>query len=324
MTVSILGAGSFGTAMALHIAKHDKVILWSHNHTHISAMQEQGENTQYLPGYKLTDNIELTYSIDNAIQQAKFILIAVPSHAFSTIITELPTSIPDLAWLSKGIDPTTEEVLSTLVAQKFGHDFPAAIVSGPSFAKEVAQGLPTALTLASNNQSFGRNLSKIFHHHNMRIYFSDDLIGVQLCGAIKNVLAIACGISDGLGFGANAKAALITRGISEMMRLGTKLGASVDTFMSLAGVGDLILTCTDNQSRNRRFGLKLAEGMNLNDASKAIGQVVEGRDNVQQICNLAAKHQVSLPICEEIHKILTNTCTVKEAALNLLARPQVI
>nr|MBA2652402.1 NAD(P)-dependent glycerol-3-phosphate dehydrogenase [Tatlockia sp.] len=198
--------------------------------------------------------------------------------------------------------------------------YPIAIISGPSFASEVANFLPTALTLASNNLTYQKSIQTLLHRSNLRVYLSSDLIGVQLCGAVKNVLAIACGISDGLGFGANAKAALITRGLAEMTRLGIKMGAREETFMGLAGVGDLVLTCTDNQSRNRRFGLELGNGVDLVEAERKIGQVVEGKYNAAQIVKLAEQAQVEMPICTQVNALLEGQITPQQATINLMTR----
>ena len=225
-----------------------------------------------------------------------------------------------IAWLTKGIDPVSNHLLSRLVAEKWGESYPAAIISGPSFAKEVAKLLPTALTVAGNNHDYQQALHKILHHGNMRVYLSNDIIGVQLCGAVKNVLAIACGISDGLGYGANAKAALITRGLAEMSRLGKAIGAREETFIGLAGVGDLVLTCTDDQSRNRRFGLLIGHGMDLDTAENKIGQVVEGRHNALQICMLAKSVNVEMPICIQIEALIEGKITPEQAVVNLMKR----
>ncbi|STX49732.1 glycerol-3-phosphate dehydrogenase (NAD(P)+) [Legionella hackeliae] len=201
-----------------------------------------------------------------------------------------------------------------------GDSFPVGIISGPSFAREVANFLPTALTLAGNSLDYQKSIQSLLHQGNIRVYLSNDMVGVQLCGAVKNVLAIACGISDGLGYGANAKAALITRGLAELTRLGIKMGAKEETFMGLAGVGDLVLTCTDDQSRNRRFGLFLGRGVNSLDATKQIGQVVEGRQNAAQVCSLAAKFKVEMPICTQVNDILEGRITPQQGTHNLMSR----
>ncbi|MDI9819125.1 MULTISPECIES: NAD(P)H-dependent glycerol-3-phosphate dehydrogenase [unclassified Legionella] len=320
-TIAILGAGSWGTAVAIHLANcGNRVLLWGHTPQHVHAMTDQRTNQRYLPDIPFPETLEPVASLEQCLAQSTEIIIAVPSHAFANLLSQLPKPAHGLAWLTKGIDPASYKLLSELVAERFGQSFPIAIISGPSFAKEVADFLPTALTLASNNPAYQKSIQAILHQNNLRVYLSNDIIGVQLCGAVKNVLAIACGISDGLGYGANAKAALITRGLAEMRRLGIKMGAREETFMGLAGVGDLVLTCTDNQSRNRRFGLHLGRGANLVEAESQIGQVVEGKHNASQICSLAKKFQVDMPICFQVHALLQGKMTAKQAANDLIKR----
>lgn len=319
--IAILGAGSWGTAIAVHLANcgHD-VMLWAHNPEHVVMMQEQGCNQRYLPSIPFPKGLTAKPDLNQCIDEAEFVIIATPSHAFSKILSRIQSPVCGLAWLTKGLDPETHCLLSELIEKRFGSSFPIAVISGPSFAKEVARFLPTALTLAGNNPSFQTAIQALLHHKNMRVYLSNDLIGVQICGAVKNVLAIACGISDGLGYGANAKAALITRGLAEMTRLGRQLGAREETFSGLAGVGDLVLTCTDDQSRNRRFGLKLGMGMRSAEAEKEIGQVVEGKYNASQVCTLARQHQIEMPICEQVEALLKGEITPQQAVLNLMNR----
>lgn len=321
-TVAILGAGSWGTAIAIHLAKvGHKVLLWGHTPSHVAQMAEERANSRYLPGVVFPELLEPTPSLQQCVSQADQVIIAVPSHAFSVLINQIEKPKHGLTWLTKGVDFKSHELLSELVLKRFGADFPIAFISGPSFAKEVAQFLPTAITLASNNEAYQKSMHELLHHHNIRVYLSDDLVGVQLCGAIKNILAIACGISDGLGFGANAKAALITRGLAEMSRLGLSFGAKQETFLGLAGVGDLVLTCTDNQSRNRRFGLELGQGTSIEDAIKTIGQVVEGTHNAAQICAIAKDRGIEMPICEQVNALLKNQISPQMAVTNLMKRP---
>lgn len=321
-TIAILGAGSWGTAVALHLAQGGhQVMLWGHNPQHVQRMAKEQCNSVYLPGVAFPDDLTPVASLDECLQQAEYVIIAVPSHAFAELLSQINKAPKGLIWITKGVDPVTHQLLSQLVADRWGADFPVAVVSGPSFAKEVARYLPTALTLAGNNSSYQKKVHKLFHHGNVRVYLSDDLTGVQLCGAVKNILAIACGISDGLGYGSNAKAALITRGLAEMSRLGLCLGAKQETFLGLAGVGDLVLTCTDDQSRNRRFGLLLGQQNSITDAEKQIGQVVEGKHNAAQICAIATKNKIEMPICEQINALLQNKLQAKEAVNNLMSRP---
>ncbi len=321
-TIAVLGAGSWGTAVAMHLAQSgQKVLLWGRDEKHVLNMQASRENARYLPGLRFPESLQIALTLKDCFEKAEHLIIATPSHAFKTLLNALPDTTKNLAWLTKGLDPKSNQCLSELVAERFGEAFPMAIISGPSFAKEVAKNMPTAMVLAGNNDTYMEQLHQALHHTNMRVYLSDDLIGVQCAGAVKNVLAIACGISDGLNYGANAKAALITRGLAEMTRLGCALGASAETFTGLAGLGDLVLTCTDNQSRNRRFGLLVGEGHAIIDAEKSIGQVVEGKYNAAQVCALAKKLKLELPICHEVDALLQGTITPDKAVQNLLTRP---
>lgn len=320
-SVAILGAGSWGTAIAVHLANcGNRVLLWAHNEAHVLLMQEQQANFKYLPSVVFPKGIEISADLNHCVEQSDYVFIATPSHAFSEVLSKIEKPISGLVWLTKGLDPIRHCVLSDFVLERFGESFPIAMVSGPSFAMEVATFLPTALTLAGNNLTFQKNLQTLLHKKNMRVYLSNDLIGVQICAAVKNVLAIASGISDGLGYGANARAALITRGLAEMTRLGRRFGAREETFSGLAGIGDLLLTCTDNQSRNRRFGMKLGYGIKASLAEAEIGQVVEGKYNATQIAILARQHGVEMPICEQVEALLNERITLEQAVKNLMGR----
>ena len=323
-TVAILGAGSWGTAVAIHLARaNHRVLLWARDDKHVKAMQHKQENERYLPGITFPTNLIPTESLDTCLNEAEHIIIAVPSHAFAALFNTIEKRItqPGLAWLTKGVDPKTHAFFSDMIANRLGTDFPIAVLSGPSFAGEVARGIPTALIFSGHNAPYLKSLRNLFNQQTLRAYFNHDIIGVQLCGAIKNVLAIACGMSDGLNYGANTKAALITRGLAEMTRLGLALGARQETFLGLAGVGDLVLTCTDNQSRNRRFGLLLGQDINRIDAERQIGQVVEGQHNAAQVCAIADKAGIELPICSEVNAVLSGRLSPAEAAKNLMERP---
>lgn len=321
-TIAILGAGSWGTAVAIHLAESGhRVLLWGRDPAHIKEIEKQRANTRYLPKVAFPKTLIATAQLSQCIHEATHIIIATPSHAFASILKELPDSLKSLSWITKGIDPQSQTFLSQLVLARFGAQFPIAVISGPSFAKEVAQHLPTALVIASNDSTYANTIRNIFQQKTVRAYLSQDVIGVQLCGAVKNVLAIACGISDGLLYGANAKAALITRGLAEMTRLGIAYDASPNTFMGLAGAGDLVLTCTDNQSRNRRFGLLLGQGVAIDDAEEQIGQVVEGKYNAAQVCALAKEKHIELPICEQVNALMQGKITASEAAQELMKRP---
>ena len=323
-TLAILGAGSWGTAVAIHLAHaNHRVLLWARDSTHVQTMQQQKENARYLPNIIFPKSLVPTDNLDFCLKEADQLIIAVPSHAFTALLDSIKNRIiqPGIAWLTKGVDPLTHAFFSDIVADRLGKDFPMAILSGPSFANEVAREIPTALIFSGNNTDYLQTLRNLINQNTLRAYFNQDMIGVQICGAIKNVLAIACGMSDGLNYGANTKAALITRGLAEMTRLGLALGAQQQTFLGLAGVGDLVLTCTDNQSRNRRFGLLLGQGVDAPDAVKRIGQVVEGQHNAAQICAIAKKIGVELPICTEVDHVLNGRLTPQQAAKNLMERP---
>ena len=321
-TIALLGAGSWGTAVAIHLAQAGhQVLLWGHNPQQIQTLAQERCNRAYLPEIIFPQSLIPTADLTACVETADQVVIAVPSQFFSELLHKMPKPKNGLAWLTKGVDPQSHKLLSQIAAERFGKELPLAVISGPSFAKEVAQALPTALTLASLNPCYQSNLHDLFHHQNIRVYLSEDIIGVQLCGAVKNVLAIACGISDGLGYGANAKAALITRGLSEMTRLGLSLGSEHHTFLGLAGVGDLVVTCTDNQSRNRRFGLLLGQGVAISEAEKQIGQVVEGKHNVAQINCIAEQNQIEMPICKQVQLLLEGKTTPTKAVKNLMNRP---
>ncbi len=321
-TIALLGAGSWGTAVAIHLAKvGHRVLLWAHSPQHVTQMTKEHANPRFLPGIPFPKTLMPSADLNHCIDEANYVIIAVPSHAFAEVLNKIDKPLQGLTWITKGVDPKSNHLLSELVSNRFGTDFPKAIISGPSFAKEVANFLPTALTLAGNNLDYQHTIHSLFHHDNVRVYLTDDFVGVQLCGAVKNVLAIACGISDGLGYGSNAKAALITRGLAEMRRLGLCMGAKPDTFLGLAGVGDLVLTCTDDQSRNRRFGLLLGHGMSIDEAEQEVGQVVEGKHNAAQICAIAKKNKIEMPICEQVNALLQGMNTAKQAVHNLMSRP---
>jgi len=320
---AVLGAGSWGTAFAIHLAKAGlPVILWGHKPQHIKTLAADKENKEYLPGSPFPDTLSVTDKLQHALDGATHHIIAVPSHAFSELVNQIKQPIKNIAWLTKGLEPSRSTFLSEII---LSHSANAkfAILQGPSFAKELAQGLPTAITLATNDQTYGEALQALIHTPPLRVYLTDDITGVQLAGAVKNVLAIAAGVSDGLGFGANTNAALVTRGLSEMARLGVALGANEKTFMGLAGLGDLLLTATDNQSRNRRFGLLLGQGKSIDEAKTTIKQVVEGCQNATEVVQLAKQQQIEMPICETIEQLLLGKMNARQAVTSLLNRPSV-
>jgi glycerol-3-phosphate dehydrogenase (NAD(P)+) len=322
-TTTILGAGSWGTALAIVLARNEQPVrLWGRG-DYVKEMQSSRCNQRYLPGVFLSDAIQIYTDFYSAIEGAKDILIAVPSYAFRPIINLLHGYCPKnirIAWATKGLDPQKNTLLHEVVLEIYEEKPPLAVISGPSFAKEVAIGLPTAVTLTSDDTDFANALLFRFHGHRFRVYTQTDLIGVQVCGAVKNCLAVAAGISDGLGYGANARSALITRGLTEMARLSLAMGGRQDTFMGLSGVGDLILTCTDSQSRNLRFGRALGKGSPIEQAEKAIGQVVEGKLNAFKVMTLAQKYQIEMPITEQVCAVLRGDITPFESVDLLFAR----
>lgn len=321
--VAILGAGSWGTAVAIALAEQGHTVtLWTNEPSDAQNMQQKRCNERYLPQIAFPPSLSCSDSLQDCVKQAELVLIAVPSHAFADVLSMIPQPKQGLAWLTKGVDPSSHQILSTLVSQRWGSTYPTAVISGPSFAREVALGLPTALVVASQHPTYQQEIRDLLHSTSLRVYLSDDLVGVQLCGAVKNILAIACGISDGIGYGANAKAALITRGLAEMSHLLHAYHARPEeTCLGLAGIGDLVLTCTDNQSRNRRFGLLLGQGVALEVAEKEVGQVVEGKHNAAQIYAIATEHQIDMPICAEVYAVLSGHRSPKGAAEQLMTRP---
>lgn len=325
--ITLLGAGSWGTALAILAAKNGcQVLLWGHNAGHIAALAKERKNQRYLPDLAFPEAITVTSDLKKAAKFSDLMLVSVPSHAFKSTLIDLKPHVsakgPKIAWATKGFNPEDGSLLHQVVADVFSPDTPAAILSGPTFAREVAANLPTAITIASTQAEFADQLADIVHSDRFRAYTSPDIIGVEVGGAVKNVLAIAAGIADGLGFGANTRAALITRGLSEIMRLGIKLGGKQETFIGLAGLGDLVLTCTDNQSRNRRFGLALGQGRSRISIINEIGQEIEGISAAKETLSLAKRHGVDMPITEQTYKVLYENLNPLSAVQNLLARDQ--
>ena len=323
--VTILGAGSYGTALAISFSRNGSpAYLWGHNPAHIEQMRAEKQNRRFLPDIPFPDELHLESDLAQALNRSQDILIVVPSHAFNEILEQIRPHLQShhrLIWATKGLERDSGRLLQTVAEERLGTQYPLAVLSGPTFAKELAQGLPTAITLASNNASFALEFQARIHcSKHFRVYVNQDMIGVQLGGAIKNVIAIGAGISDGIGFGANARTALITRGIAEITRLGVSLGANPNTFMGMSGLGDLVLTCTDNQSRNRRFGLMLGEGLDTQTAMSNIGQVVEGFYNTKEAYLLAQRQGVEMPITEQIYQMLFCGKNAQEVALSLLGR----
>lgn len=323
--IAVLGAGSWGTALALYLSRlGQEVRLWTFEADHVEEMLRDRTNNRYMPGYPFPDTLHPMASLAEAIAGVDDILIAVPSVGYRNTVTLLkPLLNRPIRILSatKGLDLDTGELLHEVARQILMTDYPYAVLSGPSFAREVAAGLPTAIVIASQDEAFARELKQRFNSPIFRVYLSTDIVGVEIGGVAKNVLAIACGISDGIGFGINARSALITRGLAEIIRLGVALGGDEKTFIGLSGLGDLILTCTDDQSRNRRFGLAFGKGKNAADVEREIGQVVEGKRNAELVAQLAKKHNVDMPITNMVWEILQNKLSSSEAMQQLLARP---
>lgn len=322
--ILVVGAGSWGTALAIHLANnHNTVRMWGIETSEMQVMAEQRINPFYLPDYPFPESLQAFVELEQAIEGVDDILIVVPSHGFaSTLATLHPylTSNSCIAWATKGLDPTSGDLLADLAKRELGDDYPLAVIAGPSFAKEVAQGLPTAVTIAANNETFASDLITRFSSDTFRPYLNKDIVGVAICGAVKNPIALAAGISDGLGYGANARCALITRALAEMTRLGLALGGDAATFTGLAGLGDLVLTCTDNQSRNRRFGLAIGQGKSFDQAAAEIGQVVEGRGNAPLVRQMAKRVNVSMPIIECVCDVLDGKLAPQQAVTALFSR----
>uniref|UniRef100_A0A450T9S9 Glycerol-3-phosphate dehydrogenase [NAD(P)+] n=1 Tax=Candidatus Kentrum sp. FW TaxID=2126338 RepID=A0A450T9S9_9GAMM len=327
--IAVLGAGAWGTALAILLARNGKpTILWSWEADHVRELRQDRYNRRFLPGYPLPPLLSVTGNLADTLSGVRDVLVAVPSCAFREMLeSAVPMFTPDtrIAWATKGLEPGTGRLLHEVIVDIVGPNTPIAVLSGPTFAAEVAAELPTAMTVASTDDPFARDLSISLHSQRFRVYTSRDIIGVQAGGAVKNILAIAAGIADGLGFGANARAALITRGLAELVRFGEALGGERETFMGFAGLGDLVLTCTDDQSRNRRLGLALAGGKSLIDAKRDIGQVIEGVDSTHVVVNLAHRHNIEMPIAEQVHKVLfehTPPIDAVDALLSRSARPE--
>ncbi|MBN2689664.1 MAG: NAD(P)-dependent glycerol-3-phosphate dehydrogenase [Gammaproteobacteria bacterium] len=320
--VTVLGAGSWGSALAILLAKNGlKVHLWEFDVELAASLAKDRINERYLPDVPFPDNIAVYSDLKTAVRASDDLLFVVPSHAFEATLRTAKVYFTEntrISWATKGfIDKYV--VISKLVEEECGN-ISRAVISGPTFAVEVAANLPTAVTIAGNDDDFIGDLIKYLHSDTFRPYHCSDMVGVQVSGAVKNVLAIAVGISDGMGFGANARAALITRGLVELARLGETFGANKETFMGLAGMGDLVLTCTDSKSRNRRFGLALGAGKDQETARREINQVIEGIDAAKEAYLLAKRYQIEMPICEQVYKIIYEGLDPNSAVVALLNR----
>ncbi|MGM0565082.1 MAG: NAD(P)H-dependent glycerol-3-phosphate dehydrogenase [Pseudomonadota bacterium] len=326
-TFAVLGAGSWGTAMASVTAANGiRTILWGRNPEQMASMAESHSNERYLPGLPLPDALEFTADLDYALSEASELMIVTPSSAFRETVARCRDYLhknPQLCWATKGLEYGSNQFLHDVARDEAGIDLDMAVISGPSFAGEVVRQMPTAVTVAANRSDYAQKIAGYLHNHSwFRAYTSDDMVGVQLGGAVKNVLAIAAGIADGMGFGMNTRAGLITRGLNTIVQLGVELGGHTETFMGLAGMGDLILTCSDDQSRNRRFGLALARGEGVEAAQKSIGQAVEGIKSAKAAWELAQQHQVDMPIVEQVYAIIYEDKDPQQAVIDLLKREQ--
>lgn len=323
MRVGVIGAGSWGSALASTLASNGvEVFIFGKNYQDTIDMQMRQVNENFLPGITLSVGIKAAKDLDELLMNSDYIVIAVPSHGFRDVLLQVKATkkIRPIVWASKGLVPGAGNFFHDEIMKIFGPSLPQAFLGGPSFAKEVAVGLPTAVIVASMDQVFAAKVRDLFQQDVFRVYLSTDVIGAQIGGIVKNVIAVATGISDGMGFGANARAALVTRGIAEMLRFGIALGANKDTLIGLSGCGDLVLTCTDNQSRNRRFGLALAKGMTISAAQDSVGQVVEAVFNAQELCNKANQYNVDMPITKHVNDIFQGNMGVDEAFDSLVSR----
>jgi glycerol-3-phosphate dehydrogenase (NAD(P)+) len=321
--MAVVGAGSWGTALAIQLARAGHPThLWGRDAAQIESMRVARRNARYLPDAGFPQALHVFADLGEALAGARAVLLAVPSRAFRATLIELGTHLGEntrVAWASKGFETSTGLLPHQVAAEILGAR-PGAVLSGPTFASEVGAGLPTAMTVASRDEDFAKELAQRLSGPHFRAYTQSDIVGVEVGGAVKNVIAIGSGIADGMGFGANTRVALITRGLAEMMRLGVKLGGLRDTFMGLAGLGDLVLTCTDDQSRNRRMGLALGRGGSLEEAELGIKQVVEGVTAAAAVRRVAEREGVDMPICREVYAVVHEGKPVRAAVQALMGR----
>lgn len=322
MNIAVLGAGAWGTALAVTLASRHEVALWARDADLVAGMNATRINSRYLPGITLPDQLGLSADLPATVAQAGLILVATPSGAFRSVLKQLPrlNLRAPVIWVCKGFETGTMKLPHQVAQEELPDNVPRGVLSGPSFAQEVATGLPTALTLAASDTSALREAAAALHGGRLRVYTSNDVIGVELGGALKNVIAIAAGISDGLHFGHNARAALITRGVAEISRLGLALGGQMETFMGLTGMGDLILTCTGDLSRNRQLGLRLAGGERLEAILRALGHIAEGVTTTREVDRLATSLDVDMPIARAVCQILYEGVSPRTVVDDLLSR----
>ena len=322
MRIGIFGAGAWGTALAVSFSHVHQVVLWGRNAREIGEMGAHRENRRYLPEITFPASLTVSSSFDETAHDADLHLVATPLSGLRDATRRLRSLCPGtpLLWACKGLEKGTGKLPHEIVREELGNDAPHGVLTGPSFALEVARGLPTAVTLASADAVFAEHWVAALHQPILRLYANTDIVGAEVGGAVKNVIAIAAGVSDGMGFGLNARAALLTRGLAEISRLGVRLGGRQETFMGLAGMGDLILTCTGDLSRNRRVGLSLAQGKSLNQILTDLGHVAEGVSTAREVALLGRRTGVEMPICEAVDTLLHDGADPRQVVEQLLAR----
>ncbi len=322
MKLAVLGAGAWGTAVSISLATRHDVTLWARDRAAVDDMLATRFNSRYLPDTQIPAQVKISAQFEETIAACDLILVATTTAGLRPALQQLAAAAvaSPVVWLCKGFESGTAQLPHEIAAAELPYALPRAALSGPSFAQEVARGLPTALTLASSDGDFAARIARELHAQSLRIYSSDDLPGVEVAGAVKNVMAIASGISDGLGLGANARAALVTRGLAEITRLGLKLGGRIETFMGLTGVGDLILTCTGDLSRNRRVGLKLAQGLKLDAVLRDLGHVAEGVYTAREVNRLASTLAIEMPITRAVCRVIDENVSARDAVQELLRR----
>lgn len=322
MRIGVFGAGAWGTALAISFARVHEVVLWGRNSDEIRKIGRQRENRRYLPDVQFPDTLGLSASFEEAASDSDLHLVVTPLSGLRDAARKLRRQFPDvpLIWACKGLEKGTGKLPHEIVREELGPDAPCGVLTGPSFALEVARGLPTAVTLASSDSKFAEHWVSALHQPVLRIYANVDVVGAEVGGAVKNVIAIAAGVSDGMGFGLNARAALLTRGLAEISRLGVEIGGRQETFMGLAGMGDLILTCTGDLSRNRRVGLALAQGKSLDQILIDLGHVAEGVSTAREVALLGKRCGVEMPICSAVDALLHRGANPREVVEQLLSR----
>ena len=322
--IVVLGAGSWGTALAIQFARSGRTtVLWGRAEDEPEVLARTRRNDRYLPGAGFPPSLAIEPDIAKAVASGDDILLVVPSSVLRLVLQQIKPLLgrgKRIAWASKGFELSTGKLPHQVAQEVLGPGVPIAVLSGPTFAREVGEGLPTAMAVASPDSAFALELAESVSAGNFRAYTQSDIVGVEIGGAVKNVIAIACGGSDGMGYGSNSRVFLITRGLAEMVRLGVALGAKRETLMGLAGLGDLVLTCTDDQSRNRRFGRALAAGQSVEQAIRDIGQVVEGYHAAKAVHLVASRQGVAMPICEHVYKVLYEGMSIPDVVRSMLRR----